>query len=334
MPPALLCFLVIFWIYVKNSRKNALCSRPYSLEQNATDIELKIDAQQLVLCGFRIWPKPNSKKSLLSAQIIISFHRSLVTPSDRSFAAHCEFDDFQRDADIPVDNLIQSHELILGNFDTPEVTMRILPSGETNSVENLKPLKVGDPITFEWTLTKHSEIFGIELERCSAETEDGKGMKIIENGCSLDDELISDAQTVADHSKIFANSLAFKFPEEHVVWIRCAVRTCVRRSEHLEIIDGSEGDLCESESSCGFGPTQRNRRQLAKNNASRTDIIFVNGRFQIARHRHFEHLKTSSSTSRPKAEFCMPDVIYYTGIFAVAMCYVITISTTVMWKCG
>lgn len=72
-------------------------------------------------------------------------------------------------------------------------------------------------------------IFGIQLERCSAETEDGKGMKIIENGCSLDDELISDATFSPDFSKIFANSLAFKFPEEHVVHIKCAVRPCVRR---------------------------------------------------------------------------------------------------------
>ena len=72
-------------------------------------------------------------------------------------------------------------------------------------------------------------IFGIELERCSAETEDGKGMKIIENGCSLDEELISDTTSSADFSKIYANSLAFKFPEEHVVYIRCAVRTCVKR---------------------------------------------------------------------------------------------------------
>lgn len=54
-------------------------------------------------------------------------------------------------------------------------------------------------------------------------------MKILENGCSLDEELISDTTYSQDFSKIYATSLAFKFPEEYEVFIRCAVRTCVKK---------------------------------------------------------------------------------------------------------
>ncbi|EFO83572.1 CRE-CUTL-25 protein [Caenorhabditis remanei] len=326
-------------IYVKGSRSNPSCSKAFVLSQNSTDLELKVESQQLIKCGFRAWPKPNSKMMLLSGQVIVAFHPTLVTPSDRAFRAHCEFEDFKQQAEIGVDNVFQEHDLILGNFELPEISMKVLPAGEEsvskNSLETqeLKVLKVGDPIIFEWKLQQEHGIFGIELERCSAETEDGKGMKIIENGCSLDEELISDTTSSADFSKIYANSLAFKFPEEHVVYIRCAVRTCVKRSEHLEIINGEEEDLCSAENICGFLPSsenQRSRRQLMRTNNTRTDIIYVNGRFRIEKHRGFEHLRTASTSS--PSTFCMPDIVYYAGLSTVVLCYVITISTTVVYK--
>ncbi|EGT51883.1 hypothetical protein CAEBREN_17553 [Caenorhabditis brenneri] len=278
---------------------------------------------------------------LLSGQVIVAFHPTLVTPSDRAFRAHCEFEDYKQQAEVGVENLIQEHDLVLGNFQLPEITMKVLPAGgeslaknssSLKSQEELKVLNVGDPIIFEWKLQQEHGIFGILLDRCSAETEDGKGMKIIENGCSLDEELISDTTSSADFSKIYANSLAFKFPEEHVVYIRCAVRTCVKRIEHLEIINGDEEDLCSSDNDCGgFSSPARNRRQLIRNNSSRTDIIYVNGRFRIEKHRGFEHLTSSPDST---GHFCMPDIIYYAGLGTVVLCYLVTISTTVVFKFG
>ncbi|CAL2035452.1 unnamed protein product [Caenorhabditis brenneri] len=328
-------------IYVKGARNNPLCSKSYSLPLNSTDLELKIDSQQLIKCGFRAWPKPNSNMMLLSGQVIVAFHPTLVTPSDRAFRAHCEFEDYKQQAEVGVENLIQEHDLILGNFQLPEITMKVLPAGEESlaknstslgSQEELKVLNVGDPIIFEWKLEQEHGIFGILLDQCSAETEDGKGMKIIKNGCSLDEELISDTTSSADFSKIYANSLAFKFPEEHVVYIRCAVRTCVKRSEHLEIINGDEEDLCSSVNNCGvFSSPARNRRQLLRGNSSRTDIIYVNGRFRIEKHRGFEHLTSSPDST---GQFCMPDIIYYAGLGTVVLCYLVTISTTVVFKFG
>ncbi|CAP21762.2 Protein CBG00469 [Caenorhabditis briggsae] len=221
-------------IYIKGARNNPTCSKSFTLSQNSTDLDLKINQDQLIKCGFRAWPKPNSKLMLLSGQVIVAFHPTLVTPSDRAFRAHCEFEDFKQETEIGLEDLIQTHEMILGNFELPEITMRVLSAGEESLRKNktnqeMRVLKVGDPIIFEWKLEEEHGIFGIQIERCSAETEEiGKGMKILENGCSLDEELISDTTSSSDFSKIYANSLAFKFPEEHVVYIRCAVRTCVK----------------------------------------------------------------------------------------------------------
>ncbi|CAI2349472.1 unnamed protein product [Caenorhabditis sp. 36 PRJEB53466] len=326
-------------IYVRGSRVNPACVKHYTLDENSTALELKIDADQLLLCGFKASPKPNSKKWLLTGHIIVAFHRNLVTPSDRAFRAHCEFDDFRRDAEIGVQNLLEKHDILTGNFETAAaaaVTMTILSAGEEslakNAAESARVLKVGDPIIFQWKMERERDgIFGIQLERCSAETASGKGTKIIENGCSLDEQLISDATFSPDNSNIFANSLAFKFPDEHVVYIRCAVRTCVKRTEHLEIINGSEEDLCVSQPECGLN--QRNRRQLSNGNNTRTDIIHVNGRFQIERHRNFEHLR-SPERSLVDTQFCFPDTIYSIGVSAMILCYLATISTTVWFKCS
>ncbi|CCD72202.2 ZP domain-containing protein [Caenorhabditis elegans] len=329
-------------IYVKGSRGTPSCSKSYQITQNSTALELKINAQELEKCGFRAWPKPNSKMWLLSGQVIVAFHPTLVTPSDRAFRAHCEFEDFKRKTEIGIENLIQEHELILGNFQLPKISMHILPAGEeslTTKTQNFeaneqKVLNVGDPIMFEWKLEQEHGIFGIQLERCSAESENGKGMKILENGCSLDEELISDTTYSQDFSKIYATSLAFKFPEEYEVFIRCAVRTCVKKTEHLEIINGEEEDLCSASNNCGFvsfESSQRSRRQLVgkNNNNTRTDIIYVNGRFRVEKQSSPQEARATSQT-----EFCMPDVIYYLGLSTVVICYLITISTTVVFKFG
>ncbi|UMM21559.1 hypothetical protein L5515_003184 [Caenorhabditis briggsae] len=326
-------------IYIKGARNNPTCSKSFTLSQNSTDLDLKINQDQLIKCGFRAWPKPNSKLMLLSGQVIVAFHPTLVTPSDRAFRAHCEFEDFKQETEIGLENLIQTHEMILGNFELPEITMRVLSAGEESLRKNetnqeMRVLKVGDPIIFEWKLEEEHGIFGIQIERCSAETEEvGKGMKILENGCSLDEELISDTTSSSDFSKIYANSLAFKFPEEHVVYVRCAVRTCVKRSEHLEIINGNEEDLCSSENQCGIfeaSGKSRNRRQLGNN--TRTDIIYVNGRFRIKKHGGFENLRKSEKSTSSESRICMPDVVYYACFGTVLLGYLVTISTTVIYK--
>ena len=120
--------------------------------------------------------------------------------------------------------------------------------------ENLTPatrVKVGDAIMFVWNITKPSEIYGIEVVDCLAKTLDGRKMKIIENGCTTDDIIISSVTYGEKNQRAFADAMAFKFPDVEDIWIMCSVRTCIQKHKHLLIEAGiSEEHICKSEPQC------------------------------------------------------------------------------------
>lgn len=82
---------------------------------------------------------------------------------------------------------------------------------------------------------------------CVAETLDGRVMKIIEDGCSTDDIIVTNVQYSENNQKAFADAMAFKFPDAEDVWIKCNVQTCLQRHEHLQVLASGETHLCPKE---------------------------------------------------------------------------------------
>lgn len=91
------------------------------------------------------------------------------------------------------------------------------------------------------------EIYGVRVLDCVAETMDGRKMKIIEDGCSTDDIIVTHVQYAENNQKAFADAMAFKFPDAEDVWIKCNVQTCLQRHEHLQIL-ATENHICPKES--------------------------------------------------------------------------------------
>lgn len=134
--------------------------------------------------------------------------------------------------------------------------------------EQLTPaslVKVGDALMFVWNMTHPSEIYGIQIIDCIAKTLDGRKMKIIENGCTTDDIIISSVTYGERNQKAFADAMAFKFPDVEDIWIMCSIRTCIQKREHLIIENGiSEEHICKSEPQCEKR-TKRDTNDLIEN---------------------------------------------------------------------
>ena len=126
-------------------------------------------------------------------------------------------------------------------------------------------VKVGDPLMFVWNISHPSEIFGIQVVDCMAQTLDGRKMKIIENGCTTDDIIISSVQYGERNQKAFADAMAFKFPDAEDIWIKCSVKTCIQKREHIIIEHGvSEEHICQKDPNCK-NRVKRSSDELAKN---------------------------------------------------------------------
>ncbi|CAI5446396.1 unnamed protein product [Caenorhabditis angaria] len=293
-------------IYVRGSRNTQNCWKKYENgESRSRNLQFQIDKSQLTSCGFQFSRIPASSKYLGTGNIIVAFHPDLVTSSDRAFSVNCEFED-----ENLIENNLETTKLYGELKYVPKISMSI-----ESQQGNRKEFEIGEPLIFKWEFVEKKQgILGLSLERCSAETSDGRGMRILENGCSLDEELISDSMVSPDYTRILANSEAFKFPDETQVFIRCYVKICVKRFNHLS--NSISSDLCPVERSCS--EKLRNRRELRN-----STLIPITANYRI---RRSQALK---SDGNQQFQICMHENVYFLGISSIFIMYLLTFSTFV-----
>jgi len=273
-------------LFIKNWRRTRGCYNHYEKFGNSTkDPIYSIPLKDMAKCGLELRRNPDSRELEIFAVFIFSFHPNFVTMSDRAFAVHCIF---------------QQQMLTVAtkfNFISDLTTRAILDGTATMIKPNLKVLNgrvpdvsldaatrvyVGDPVIFVWTLKEKSEIYGVRVLDCVAETMDGRKMKIIEDGCSTDDIIITNVQYAENNQKAFADAMAFKFPDAEDVWIKCNIQMCLQRHEHLQILATGENHICPKESVC----TKRRKRSVEELTQSRLelgdeDVMVVNNKLQV-----------------------------------------------------
>uniref|UniRef100_A0AC34FQK2 ZP domain-containing protein n=1 Tax=Panagrolaimus sp. ES5 TaxID=591445 RepID=A0AC34FQK2_9BILA len=189
--------------------------------------------------------------------------------SDRAFAVHCIFQQQTITVATKFNFIsdITTRATFNGVSAMPEPSLRIVNGRVPDDhLTPAKLVKVGDAIMFVWNMTHPSEIYGIQVEDCIAKTLDGRKMKIVENGCTTDEIIISSVTYGERNQKAFADAMAFKFPDVEDIWIMCSVRTCIQKREHLLIETGiSEDHLCKTEPKCDKHRAKRQTTDLIEN---------------------------------------------------------------------
>jgi hypothetical protein len=257
-------------LFIKNWRRTSGCYTAYEKLVNSTkNPTFTIPLTELSKCGLELRRHSQTRELEVFTVFVFSFHPSFVTMSDRAFAVHCIFQQQTITVATKFNFIsdITTRATFNGISAMPEPSLTIV-NGRVPD-EQLTPaslVKVGDAIMFVWNMTHPSEIYGIQVEDCIAKTLDGRKMKILENGCTTDDIIISSVTYGERNQKAFADAMAFKFPDVEDIWIMCSVRTCIQKREHLLIENGiSEEHLCKSEPKCDKLRKKRNTNDLIKN---------------------------------------------------------------------
>ncbi|CAI4229657.1 unnamed protein product [Auanema sp. JU1783] len=284
-------------IYIKNHRRTSPeCFNVYSSEDNTTSPVFSLSLRSISTCGLEMQRDTRTKSLQLSVVVIVAFHPSFVTAGDRAFAVQCLF----HQEDYPVStglNMAEKFNAIAleGSGEVPSVHLTIVPgkvplnsTGEPVTTE----VTIGQSIMLVWHLNNHSTVYGLRVLDCAAQSKNGRGMQILEDACSSDQNLISHVRYSDENNRAFADVTAFKFPDESELYFRCHIRLCIRKFEHLVINGADESDLCPSNNMCE-GASMKSKRNV---NLNKDSMIVVSGRMNV-----LEKLEKSNEPLSPIA---------------------------------
>ncbi|KAK0416237.1 hypothetical protein QR680_012367 [Steinernema hermaphroditum] len=273
-------------IFIKNWRRTEGCYRAYEKLKGSLKPRYEIPLSELSRCGLEMRRNPDSRELEIFTVFVFSFHPNFVTVGDRAFAVHCLFQQQQFTVATKFNFIsdITTRGVLTGVAEPPEVALTIVPGRVPDP--NLQPagtVPLGTPLMFIWHLRRPSEIYGIRVFDCLAETLDGRKIKVLDNGCTLDDHIMSNVQYAENSKKAFADAMAFNFPDAEDVWMKCHVKTCVIQHEHMHLLGFDESHLCQKTTTC----SKRSKRDTTAMSSGAFDdseddsSVIISGRMTV-----------------------------------------------------
>lgn len=264
-------------VFIKNWRRKDGCATNYDLKDNNTSPSFSISLNRISDCGLELRRNAGTKELEIFSVFVFSFHPNFVTAGDRSFAVHCIFleDTIKVATKFNFIADISTRGIIGGTAEVPVIDLTIVRGRVPDP--NLEPatvVSVGEPLMYIWYINHDTEIYGIRVKECSVETENGRKLKIIEEGCSLDPSIVSHVQYSENNLKGFADGSAFKFPDADNIWIMCAVTTCYRKSDRFITKDTNDTKhFCPKPISCSRRETRSTGKESGLTEIYSTDDL-------------------------------------------------------------
>uniref|UniRef100_A0AC35TRC8 ZP domain-containing protein n=1 Tax=Rhabditophanes sp. KR3021 TaxID=114890 RepID=A0AC35TRC8_9BILA len=236
---------------------------------------LKLQMSSRHKCGFKSTKNELTGFVELKNEVIFGYHHNFVTKADQKVKIKCLIQDVvsvppinhhkeKVIKDLPVTGQAEDVLVDFKIYKILQVPSIPIKDNHTNVVfvatrkEIAKDIHIGDSLSFVWHTTKDTEIYGVKILECFGENLDGKKIKLLENGCSVDSAIVSDVSYHRDSSEATATSVAFHFPESEEMWIKCAVQVCIKKnayqsktedkdfsSNNFEICSGKEELQCK-----------------------------------------------------------------------------------------
>jgi hypothetical protein len=181
--------------------------------------------------------------------IVIQPHRKLVTNQGRGYHIRCRYHTEEKRllGNFAVRKLFKSSS---GLGSTPLTATAAMPGtsmkiyyGEPVEGDVAESVKIGDPLSLVVSIDSQ-DIYGMHVTDCYVR--DGLGwseqLLINEEGCPLDDEIMSAFEYSSSKTTALVHFQAHKFPYAPSVYYQCNVRLCIR---HAGGCDDVVSILCE-----------------------------------------------------------------------------------------
>uniref|UniRef100_A0A915DC67 ZP domain-containing protein n=1 Tax=Ditylenchus dipsaci TaxID=166011 RepID=A0A915DC67_9BILA len=160
-----------------------------------------------------------------STILVISFHPTFVTKTDRAFHINCMYREAVKavSAGLTVSPL----PTVTVAYDMPMPVCDYTIRKDNLDGPVLRYAKVGDQVVHRWQCK--SEMYGMLVHSCYVEDGQGeKRMVIDERGCHIDQIVLGDPTYTEDLNLAYRESYVFKFADRVGVRFSCEIKLCVK----------------------------------------------------------------------------------------------------------
>ncbi|KRY67987.1 Cuticlin-1 [Trichinella pseudospiralis] len=227
-------------VYVRGHYENEDCRRDYA---NGKDT-IVVTQVHFSRCGVRRQRTTNPKGLSMITTLIITFHRTFVTATDRAFNVQCFY---MEEDKIVTQNMdvsgIPTSDLDM-NPPEPTCSYHVLRGGRAGVV--VSHGKVGDPVYHRWACIYPMPValWMMEKENCS--------MSLMKMGnCSKDIMILPDLIYLND-MEAGIDTTIFKFADKPHVYFTCQVRLSIKRE--------NKNQICQKPTCSGTGRMRVTRR--------------------------------------------------------------------------
>uniref|UniRef100_A0AC35TR22 ZP domain-containing protein n=1 Tax=Rhabditophanes sp. KR3021 TaxID=114890 RepID=A0AC35TR22_9BILA len=210
-------------VYVKGMANDERCSRNFAQNTEQNKFSFMIQSGDCTMQKQRV--TGTLEGMMVSLTVVVSFHGTFVTKSDKAFKAMCFFKNVRRITNAIDMNNLGTTEL-LDTAKMPTCTYAIRKSMEGPA---LATGEVGDKIYHVWECDDATHGFLVH----SCYVDDGRGQRfdlLDIDGCAIDPIIQPDVQYDDVKNRAMVETFGYKFSDTSVLNYQCVVELCKKSS--------------------------------------------------------------------------------------------------------
>ncbi|KAF7638326.1 ZP domain-containing protein [Meloidogyne graminicola] len=207
-------------IYVQGMADDERCSKNFASNADQSKFSMMIQNGDCTMQRQRVTGPLEGM--MLSLTIVVSFHGTFVTRSDRAFHCMCFFRNIKHLTNILDMNMVGTTEL-MDTIKTPTCHYSIHSQSPDGPAFQLG--KVGDKVFHVWECDDSD--YGFLVHSCAVD--DGKGLKfdlLDVDGCAIDPIIQPDVEYTPEKNRAFVETFGYKFSDTTVLNYQCSVELC------------------------------------------------------------------------------------------------------------
>lgn len=237
-------------VYVQGMADDERCSRNFASNSDQSKFVMMIQNGDCTMQRQRV--TGTLEGVMLTLTIVVSFHGTFVTKSDRAFRCMCFFKNVKHLTNAIDVNLIGTTDL-LDTAITPSCLYQIHAQSPDGPPVGLG--KVGDKIYHVWQCDDPTH--GFLVHSCAVD--DGRGNKfdlLDVDGCAIDPIIQPDVVYEKDKNRASVETFGYKFSDTTILNYQCTIELCKKSSSECE---GLTPPICGKTDTKAIRAKQRRR---------------------------------------------------------------------------
>uniref|UniRef100_A0A7E4ZWE0 ZP domain-containing protein n=1 Tax=Panagrellus redivivus TaxID=6233 RepID=A0A7E4ZWE0_PANRE len=211
-------------VYVQGLADDDRCSRNFAANNDQSKFSMMIQNGDCTMKRQRV--TGSLEGVMLSLTIVVSFHGTFVTRSDRAFRCMCFFKNVHRMSNSIDISAIGTTEL-LDTARTPSAFYTIHVDGPDGPVMNTG--KIGERIYHVWEVEDPE--MGFLVHSCYVDDGRGQRFDLLDiDGCAIDPIIQPDVVYQKDLDKAYVETWGYKFSDSSVLNYQCVIETCKKNA--------------------------------------------------------------------------------------------------------